>query len=482
MMMINLSESHMSAHGASIDAASKRCLCQFVVEEDTVTTTNDPTLRCPACVQRYLKPHLERHELAMLHHAEARTACAQHLARHANPKARLSELQCESQRLRDRLSMLRKECADMAVRVASQAVENDDRRESMDMTTEMHRLHLARLDDSLLEGAMVSAITVATNQVRALRFQWARKALVMHRLDVDPEDANDSKHAMSPLQKRRHQQQQQQNPDQPQQLITQRRARGIGKIGGLPLPNAGPELYGVLPPKELQSALRLVASMTSTVARCLGIVLPHPILLTPTGNTGDITDTVPDQALQAREKEDKKREQQQQQQQKQQQQLQPPPPTTTSYGLSSTSSLMSLMDGSWKRSAKKAFKQVIGQGAAPSAAPGGGLPPQTIATSANNTFIPPSMDAGLVSKRLHHATAAVLAEDESPTSSKFALSADEGMHRDDFAIALQLLQNNVIALCIRAGVPVSKLWPAEAMLLNLYALDAYCAEQTIPPY
>ena len=137
------------------------------------------------------------------------------------------------------------------------------------------------------------------------------------------------------------------------------------------------------------------------------------------------------------------------------------------------------MDGSWKRSAKQAFKQALGQGAA-AVAPGG-LRQQTIATSANNTFIPPSMDAGLVSKRLHHATAAVLAEDDSPTSSKFALSA-EGMHRDNFAIALQLLQNNVIALCIRAGVPVSKLWPAEAILLNLYALDAYCAEQTVPPY
>jgi len=51
------------------------------------------------------------------------------------------------------------------------------------------------------------------------------------------------------------------------------------------------------------------------------------------------------------------------------------------------------------------------------------------------------------------------------------------MHLDEFAIGLQLLQNNVIALCIRAGVPVSQLWPAEALLLNLHELLVFCQEQ-----
>ena len=82
-----------------------------------------------------------------------------------------------------------------------------------------------------------------------------------------------------------------------------------------------------------------------------------------------------------------------------------------------------------------------------------------------------------LSLRIHHATAAVLAEDNSPSSSKFALSA-EVMHQQDFAIALQLLQNNIMVLCIRAGVPVGQLWPGEAILLNLYQLDQYCQEQT----
>ena len=146
----------------------------------------------------------------------------------------------------------------------------------------------------MLQGSLHHALDVASKQVRFLRFQWARKALAMHRLDIDP---NDTK--MTPLQERRSQKTTTTVP-------TPRRARGIGKIGGLPLPHAGPELYGVLPPKELQSALRLVASVTCTVARCLGIVLPHPILLTPnaassSGTTvGDITDTVSDHELQRR--------------------------------------------------------------------------------------------------------------------------------------------------------------------------------------
>jgi hypothetical protein len=56
------------------------------------------------------------------------------------------------------------------------------------------------------------------------------------------------------------------------------------------------------------------------------------------------------------------------------------------------------------------------------------------------------------------------------------------MHQEEFAIALQLLQNNVIALCIRAGVPVNHLFPAEAMLLNLHALATYCQEQVVSPW
>ena len=107
-----------------------------------------------------------------------------------------------------------------------------------------------------------------------------------------------------------------------------------------------------------------------------------------------------------------------------------------------------------------------------------------IEQSANATVVPPSMDPALVSQRLRHAMSAVMADSSntagasgsSSKSSQYALAA-EVLHDDEFAIALQLLQNNVIALCIRAGVPVAKLWPAEAVLLNMYALQVFCEDQ-----
>jgi len=44
-----------------------------------------------------------------------------------------------------------------------------------------------------------------------------------------------------------------------------------------------------------------------------------------------------------------------------------------------------------------------------------------------------------------------------------------------FSTALVLLQANVVALCVRAGVSADSLWPAEAMLLNLQLLQQHCA-------
>jgi hypothetical protein len=460
---------------------NNKCLCYYV-GDDTKSEDEGSNPRCAVCVQRTLQPYLGRHAQAIADRDKARDECARQLDALPNHN-RLGELQAESQQLRDRLMTLRKQCAERAVRVASQAVENDSLREAALSTggTEEPQQQLQRLEQSLLQGSLHHALDVASQQVRVLRFQWARKALAMHRLHIDPNDVK-----LTPLQRR-------DTSKSPGQMSTPRRARGIGKIGGLPLPHAGPELYGVLPPKELQSALRLVASVTCTVARCLGIVLPHPILLTPTTGgdiTGDITDTVSDHELQRRLRESHHATS-----------LvddgthQPGPSTTSSTSRSipydtphqtssGSSSLLSLMDTSyWKRSAKKALARATGH--TTSSLPTGFSVPSTMTSnsslSSDSSFVPPSMDSSQLSLRIHHATAAVLAEDSNPSSSKFALSA-EVMHQQDFAIALQLLQNNVIVLCIRAGVPVSKLWPAEAVLLNLYQLDQYCQEQTAVSY
>jgi hypothetical protein len=63
--------------------------------------------------------------------------------------------------------------------------------------------------------------------------------------------------------------------------IHDKQPNGIGKIGGMLLPHAGQELFGPLRHDMLSSSLRLVSSLTNLLARCLGIVLPHPILLRP---------------------------------------------------------------------------------------------------------------------------------------------------------------------------------------------------------
>jgi hypothetical protein len=365
----------------------------------------------------------------------------------------------------------------LAVQVTAQAVENEDRQTLHEQTSNISvtRQLLERLRQSVCEGALQGAIVSATEQVRRLRFQKAVQAFIMHRLDVDYSNDHDavnnnytSKNSTGSTQ----------TPLHPA-LRRRQHARGIGKIGGLPLPHAGPELYGVLPPRELQSALRLVASLTCTVARCLAIVLPHPILLKPNGGVGDIIDTVPLQPKQASSPQK--------------------PLTTTSIvnhqkadpvGSSSTSSIMSLMEMTtssfWGRSAKNALARATGQtipedgsfrNASSSSSMVAVVPPPTTASPT------PTDSPAIIAQRLLHATCAVLAEDSksASSSSRYALSQSV-MHQEEFAIALQLLQNNVIALCIRAGVPVNHLFPAEAMLLNLHALATYCQEQVVSPW
>lgn len=451
---------------------SNKCLCALVDAGGSDLDEDDDderyALKCPGCVHRSLKPHWNRHAQALQERDRAKAECSRQLQSLPNQN-RLGELQAESQQLRERVAMLRKQCGEMAVRVASQAVENDSRREAAQSALSTAgggdgapRHQLEQLEQSLLQGSLHHALDVAAKQVRVLRFQWARKALAMHRLDIDPNDVV----KLTPYQ--------QLQSNKNGKASIQRRARGIGKIGGLPLPHAGPELYGVLPPKELQSALRLVASVTCTLARCLGIVLPHPILLTPSSGTKgeDITDTV---ELQRRLRESHHST-------TLVHDVPTQPTTTTSFGgasspASTSSSIMSLMDTSyWKRSAKKALARATGQTKSSSSSSF----PSSSNSNANqyqSSTSSQSMDSNQISLRIHHATAAVLVEDGNPSSSKFVLSA-EMMHQQDFAIALQLLQNDVVVLCIRAGVPVGQMWPAEAILLNLYQLDQYCQEMT----
>jgi len=399
------------------------------------TSSSTPVL-CPVCVDRALRSQLDRHHMALQETAEAKQECARRLVelRSGSEESpfNLSELVQESQVLKDRLGFLRQECGSLAVKVAAQVVKNDERQvgrtEPSAPRQKLHRLYQALCDP--VDGALTNSIVHTTGLVRVARYQWAVQAFTIHRLDVGLENHDDDNR----------------NPN--------RRPKGIGKIGGLPLPHAGPELYGVLPPQELISALRLVASLTCTVARCLGIDLPHPILLRPPGMNGknrndDLCDIVHTVKVETKEKKDHMTGRQEEKQQP--------------VGSSSTASLMTLVGATsaWGRSAKNAL-----------------LARATGALEEDVTAMPPpSMEPALVNRRLLHATCVVLSED-SKSSSLYTLSK-ETMLDDQFAIGLQFLQNNVVALCIRSGVPVDNLWPAEALLLNLYALWLHCQDQIV---
>ena len=65
-----------------------------------------------------------------------------------------------------------------------------------------------------------------------------------------------------------------------------------------------------------------------------------------------------------------------------------------------------------------------------------------------------------------------------PPPARQTYSDREEFHvaEERFATGLQLLQNDIVALCFRAGVDVPALWPAESVLLNLHSLWRHCRQ------
>lgn len=54
---------------------------------------------------------------------------------------------------------------------------------------------------------------------------------------------------------------------------------------------------------------------------------------------------------------------------------------------------------------------------------------------------------------------------------------DDRHDNTEFYAALASLQHDVIILCTGAGISKEQLYPAEALLLNLYVLHCYCNDQ-----
>lgn len=427
--------------------------------------------------------------------------------------------------------------------------------------------HQADAAAAVAQDGLPGAISSLVSEVRSHRLDLALRSFEAHRIDIGPDftnkattDASDSQKVTNDTatnnNKKNEEDDQGKHDTSARERAAareerrRRRPHGVGKVCGLPLPHAGPALYGVLPPAVLASSLRLVASLTVMLSRCLGIVLPHPILLRPLGiggtgssssskrskaraaaalahaqrkQCGDIVETVKvdgtnlENMLLTLHADEEHRN-------VEQDTLKVGAASVASNGsgngngapdgassqslLSSASSIRTL-----GRTARWAFAKATGHSSSEGAVPttssssiGASAPPSTRAATGTTPEAPPSYsnltnakhhhapaDMSTIAARIRHAAAAVIWEGADGTGGEYALippgwtgapvrssasSSSDGLSPDDeFATGLQLLQNDVVALCIRAGVQVSDMWPAEALLLNLHVLRIHLEKE-----
>lgn len=510
------------------------CPCRSVQSESAEKTY------CQACIRLFLTQRIQEHKTALEERNQARESCAQelqelrslsvqtpHLSKgptvKASPQQIIDEYQDRIQMLTKDIELLREECGKKSIALASysvmqsnRALENENSRNII--LESRRRLELLRTsiltgnDDEKMEGNLTSTIEDMVIKVRKKRFQLAIDTFDMFRVDVGSEydaltvdmlmDVNSENDVPKSDCKSNSQPSSSVNP-RFLRLVKQRVPSGIGKVAGLLFPHRGPQqcFSGVLPHNVLMSSLRLIASLTNALARCLSIELPHPIVLSPVAKnmdatrfgitherlwlkdqTADIIDSVPKkdnskddgtnpnitsmkdvENLCSKDEQkkdlpaDKVKDEQK---------------TNAAVKVSaSTSSLMSLVG----RSALKALDKV-----ADKVHHSIHIQKSTPTTKKVNAVTLP-MDPDSVKLRVQYTTYAIIYESTSTnygSSTKYKLrpplpNSDKDLQRqneEQFTIALQLLQNDIVALCIRAGVPVAMLWPAEAMLLNLHSL------------
>lgn len=417
------------------------------------------TALCSHCVRRGLHDVWVSRE-----RAQAEWQAAVDAYQPANEVYEFAELEDTSMQLRKQLQELQERTSALALNVARNSVRLEERQAQLLQQQDTGPL-LEKLE--LLESSFFCSLNTSIHStkehIQVMRYGWALQAFRFHRIQVTL-------------------------PKESERLG--RRARGIGTIQGLPLPHAGPELFGVLPPMELRSALRLVASVTLVVAQCLSIKLPHPILLQYGTNKveGDIIDMVrlsedrADTAVPVPET----THHQQQQHTPYNDRIMNGGSTLLS---ASTTSLASLFGQS-----KSMFQAVTAAAVAATTLSSQSTQRpshqrhQQQQTSTDMPSSSSSSPSSLIQQRLQYAQCAVLQEEDNenteaahsnntPTGRASTRYILNDAATEEFAIAMQLLQNNVIILCIRAGVPVDLLWPAEAVLLNLHVLEEYCVQR-----
>ena len=473
-------------------------------------------------------------------------------------------------RLRRHLDELRGRGNDLAVRVASMTMENDEREEGLSTNSEKVRIARERLDRMrrcLLDesggggggertddgavgtwrngGGLRDALLSGTQEIQTLRFHLACRVFDMHRLDVGGKysDRSDGGGGGG------------QEPDDPAGAkIGNECATGVGKIGGLPLPHAGPVLYGVIPSAVLASSLRLVASVTQLVASCLGVILPHPILICfeechKCGSIYDFDGDVIDLSSNIDGRDDDGDDVDDEYFGGDDNRTQlcgaclnegmsrtsPTKSPTQQHPRSSPyspekrrSSFLAIVGSSARKvvslttsATSRAFTNMP---ALPSGNNQDHDPSPNASLSGNNdpspafaiSYYAVSMSPDSISRRVDRASFAYLRENHDASATEYVLNpprwgddasargggseSNTGRGGDDadgrtrrpptrttfsdreefraaeerFATGLQLLQNDIVALCFRAGVDVSTLWPAESVLLNLHSLCRHC--------
>ena len=473
-----------------------------------------------------------------------------------------SQINQHVSQLKQQLDTLRSQSNALAVRVTAKTMENDERQGQLQVNLEKVQLAKERLDRmsqcmlmqsesfdansnvnassneaggmAVIGGGLKDALVSGTQQIQTLRFHFACKVFDMHRLDVGEKYTKQSGATKDDEAKKANES-----------------ATGVGKIGGLPLPHAGPALYGVIPPLVLASSLRLVASLTQLVARCLGVVLPHPILVCfrecsrcggmydfgadviDVSVSDECDDEVDEEFLDDSENHklctscregtsDSNAAAAKATQQTNE------PSTSTSTLAQKRSSLLKFVGSSARKAiaitssaTTRAITHMHQSTASIDSATSSGS--TTIARSSmNNAAQQPAspvsnaMSKESIAKRISHASFAYLRENHDKSATEYVLNPPrwnetkneagidsrnqsssnkpettksdpthtstsifatrEEFHvaEERFATGMQLLQNDVVALCFRAGVDVSTLWPAESVLLNLYSLWHHC--------
>jgi hypothetical protein len=503
--------------------------------------------------------------------------------------------------LKHTLHELRSQSNELAVRLTAKTIENDDR--EANMVTQSAKVQLARerldqmrtclLDDyvagvvsssntkeyddeeeeegtttpSTRGGGLRDALISGTKEIQTLRFQFACQVFNMHRLDVGEqyttttitEDGGEVATTTK--------------------IGNNEGASGVGKILGLPLPHAGPVLYGVIPAVVLASSLRLVALLTQLVARCLGVILPHPILVCfkechkcgsiydfgcdvvdissnyHSGCDDDDIDDDDNEYLGGRGIEDTDHREHwcnaclnYNEGISKDVPITPttrPGPSLSQENNTRRSSILAIMGTSARKVATLTTTAISLTSSVTSRAithmqqsTSTAVPyskndshqsyqPSKLNTSSSMNIInndtqftkksyeSVSMSPLSISRRIQHTSFAYIRESHDASATEYVLNpprygndsstvaADSSSddpnivvlggntntsmmkktftNRDEFhvaeerfAVGLQLLQNDIVALCIRAGVDVSHLWPAESVLLNLHSLWRHC--------